>query len=479
MTIERLNTMLGTNFVLVDRKGMPNKSNIDIMKRLADITEAEVKRFMAEDEEFNMTPRPRGYHALRALDRWYKKNGHKGGDDGTGRGDRDGKDFGGGSGGMDGRDGERKPDGSGSGKGDGSGDGDGNPKDGKGGDSKGDGSGEADGDGNGEGKGDGNGDGEAKDGNGNGDSKEGNGNGGDGKDEPKDDGKKDGEGDGDEMKPPKDEKKDDGKKDEPLTDIEELIDAVITIPRDDGTPENLYLWGDSGTGKSFGVKEVCRKKGYEYFETGKVDMPERLIGYGTADGGYYVPAFLRKAIEGPEDPNTEILVMNADEFDSNPNAVTLALNNLYASRVLATPQGVYKVHPKVRFVATGNTTMDGSDEKFERETVDKSVKTRWFFHEVGYDPKVEKKLADRETVKFLQQLREAKEEIGLDLMVTYREFTRLAWSEKLIAKGILTREKALDDCLFKGMTEDDRLALRKDPKMVKLIDKNNKWAVEM
>ena len=249
---------------------------------------------------------------------------------------------------------------------------------------------------------------------------------------------------------------------------------MITRPQSNGRPNNVYLYGPAGTGKSYMVKRIADAIGAGYWETGIVSMKEELLGFTDAGGRYNEPECVKILKHGKE--GKAITIMNFDEFDGMPNGVTLTWNNIFASRRFTTPEGTFEVHPSVRFVATGNTTMDGSDENYDRETVDKSVKTRWLFKAVDYDKKVEKKLADADIVEFLQGLRRAKNNCGLDLMVTYREFTALQWSKDVINEGIMSFTDALDSCVFKGLSDDDKDTLRGDRMIQKLIDNGNTWA---
>ena len=407
MTIENINAILGTNFTLVKRNGAINEGNVKIMKKLSNITEAEVREFMRTDAGWNMTPaekHARGYHALRALAKWYKEHGN-GAESGNGEGN-----------------------------GAGYGDADGN------------GSAESDGNGNGNGEGEGNESG----------NESGNGEG-------------EGNADGNESDAP-----DVPKPSVKLTDAEKQVLAMITRPQPNGRPNNVYLHGPAGTGKSYMVKRIAEAIGAGYWETGIVAMKEELLGFKDASGEYSATECINILKHGKE--GKAITIMNFDEFDGMPNGVTLAWNNIFASRRFTTPEGTFDVHPSVRFVATGNTTMDGSDENYDRETVDKSVKTRWLFKEVDYDKKVEKKLADADVVEFLQGLRRAKDNCGLDLMVTYREFTALQWAKDVINEGIMSFTDALESCVFKGLSDDDRDTLRGDRMIQKLIDNGNTWA---
>ena len=75
MTLEQINASLNTKFTLVKRNGTINESNARILKRLSTLTEADIAEFKKTDG-WNMTPsekHAKGYHALRALDKWYKE----------------------------------------------------------------------------------------------------------------------------------------------------------------------------------------------------------------------------------------------------------------------------------------------------------------------------------------------------------------------------------------------------------------------
>ena len=410
MTLEQINATLKTKFTLIKRDGSVNEGNARIAKRLAGLTERDLAEFMRTDAGWNMTPaekHAKGYHALRALDKWWREHGETPSE-------------------------EETPS-------------EGMPSEGMPSEREGNGEGESE-----------------SESNGNGDSSESS----ESEGESESESEGNGEAESSEEETPSPNIK--------LTDTEKQVLAMITRPQLDGRPNNVYLHGPAGTGKSYMVKRIAEAIGAGYWETGIVNMKEELLGFTDAGGRYVTPECVKILKDGKE--GKKLTIMLFDEFDGMPNGVTLTWNNIFASRRFTTPEGTFNVHPSVRFVATGNTTMDGADEFYDRETVDKSVKTRWLFKAIDYDKKVEKKLADADVVEFLQGLRRAKDNCGLDLLVTYREFTALQWSKAIIADGIMDKESALESCVFKGLSEDDKDTLRNDRMMQKLIEKDNEWA---
>ena len=461
MTLENINATLGTKFTLIKRDGSINEGNARIAKRLSGLTERDLEEFMRTDEGWNMTPaekHAKGYHALRALDKWYREHGETPSEEETP------------SEGMpsEGMPSEGMPsEGEGNGEGESESEGNGNGDSSESSESS-----EREGNGNGNGEGESEGDGDSSEsegesnGEGEGDSSESNGESESSESESESESEGNGEAESSEEETPSPNVK--------LTDTEKQVLAMITRPQLDGRPNNVYLHGPAGTGKSYMVKRIAEAIGAGYWETGIVNMKEELLGFTDAGGRYVTPECVKILKDGKE--GKKLTIMLFDEFDGMPNGVTLTWNNIFASRRFTTPEGTFNVHPSVRFVATGNTTMDGADEFYDRETVDKSVKTRWLFKAVDYDKKVEKKLADADVVEFLQGLRRAKDNCGLDLLVTYREFTALQWSKAIIADGIMDKESALESCVFKGLSEDDKDTLRNDRMMQKLIEKDNEWA---
>lgn len=434
-TLEQINAILGTKFTLVKRDGTVNESNAKIVKRLTGLTESDIREFMRTDAGWNMSSaekHAKGFHALRALDKWYKEHGNDNESDGeSGAGTPDGMPS------ESDRDAEPAPS-------------------------------ENESDGNSDGNND-------RDRESNGD------NGGEPDGESESDNESESEPNGDNESesetPSESESESENNTPKPnakLTDTEKQVLVMITRPQADGRPNNVYLHGPAGTGKSYMVKRIADAIDAGYWETGIVNMKEELLGFENARGTYTEPECVKILKNGKDGKN--ITIMLFDEFDGMPNSVTLTWNNIFASRRFTTPQGTFNVHPSVRFIATGNTTMDGADEFYDRETVDKSVKTRWIFKAIDYDKKVEKKLADADVVEFLQGLRKAKNNCGLDLFVTYREFTALQWAKSVITDGIMTIADALDSCVFKGLTEDDKDTLRGDRMIAKLIENGNQWA---
>ena len=406
MTLEQINAKLKTKFTLVKRDGTVNESNARIVKRLSSMNESDIDEFMRTDAGWNMSAsekHAKGYHALRALDKWYKEHGNDNESSESESGASDSSE-------NENNDNESSESESGASE-------------------------------NSESDSSKSSENESNSGNDN------------------------------------DSEPEQPKPNINLSDNEKQVLAMITRPQFDGKPNNVYLHGPAGTGKSYMIKRIADAIDAGYWETGIVNMKEELLGFTDAGGRYIEPECVKILKNGKA--GKKITIMLFDEFDGMPNSVTLTWNNIFASRRFTTPQGTFNVHPSVRFVATGNTTMDGSDEFYDRETVDKSVKTRWLFKAIDYDKKIEKKLADADIVEFLQGLRRAKNNCGLDLFVTYREFTALQWAKGIIADGIMDAEQALDTCVFKGLTDDDKDTLRGDRMIQKLIENKNVWALAL
>lgn len=463
LTIEKFNSITGKHFDA-------NESNVATLAKAKGATEADVVRFL-NSNEYKLR-KPTGYHVLREFVSWYKRGGEpkrRRGDSGAESGNGYGRKDPNGSGDGDGRDDS------------GTEPGDGEPGDGENGSGDG-----ADGDGGEQGTEPGNGSGndgeqgaDGADGNTPGNGEGGESGNGDGPDD------KQGAGDGaDEPKvpdvTPEDIEKalEDAKKNGTIPDlVQKAIDGVNRGEYHESMPYvalamlyhiPVYLFGPSGSGKSYLARQAADIFEVPYHFTNKVDMKVDLEGYGDAAGRYVETEFYRAMKNGG--------VFFFDEADaSDSNAFTWA-NAATSDRLAVFPVvGQVQAPESLYFIAAGNTAGDGADELYTaRNALDKATLNRFVKFEVGYDKAIEKKLGSAENVAFVRALRRAAEHNGIELVASYRTIKNL---EAMASLG--NYEMAVKACVTAGMTEDDVYNLRNDAKMQKLIEQGNPFAAAL
>ncbi|WP_458399757.1 AAA family ATPase [Mailhella sp.] len=135
-------------------------------------------------------------------------------------------------------------------------------------------------------------------------------------------------------------------------------DLVVFFLQDE--PDPLYIFGDTGTGKSSLVRQVAARLNYPVWETTGSERLEvsDLIGHLTLRGGEmsFVDGPLVAAMKAGG-----VFILN--EIDAANPAVLILLNTLFDKQPLLIPETNELVTPEdtFRFVATANTAGSGDD----------------------------------------------------------------------------------------------------------------------
>jgi hypothetical protein len=156
--------------------------------------------------------------------------------------------------------------------------------------------------------------------------------------------------------------------------------------------QGLYLYGEAGIGKSYGIEAAAKQLGLDFYTTGACldDVP--LKGFRDAAGNYHETQLYKAVVNGG--------VFLLDEMDVCSSEVLLALNQLIANRACEFGGDIVKAHENFIFCATGNTDLDGGDENYNgRQIIDKSFKTRFIMHRVEYNAETAEKIAGKDTVR--------------------------------------------------------------------------------
>lgn len=225
-----------------------------------------------------------------------------------------------------------------------------------------------------------------------------------------------------------------------------------------------YLWGAAGCGKTHTAEQVAKALGLRFYTQTTVQFAHDVRGYGNA-AGEYVPTPFYEAFSGGG-------MYFQDEYDrSNPEA-SVVLNTALANGYYDFPViGRVQAHPQFRFMAAGNTRMQGADEEYVSGQVqDASSRDRVVFYEMSYDRRVELPCmaqGDEELVNFVEDVRRAIKNLRISHVVSYRETKYMKAREN-------KKEKALIRSTFKGLETDTIRLIYGE-----LKDKNNAWAKAM
>ncbi len=158
-----------------------------------------------------------------------------------------------------------------------------------------------------------------------------------------------------------------------------------------------YLWGPSGTGKSYMVKQVASLLGMDLTKAGKITEPYSVLGYNDPQGRYQITPSFIAALYGH--------LLFLDEMDNGNPDTQVVLNDIYSELLnkLEDPNEICEVtfgtdvqvdvHPNFRMVAAGNTSGEGENETFSsRGKMDESIQERMTPIYVDYDNRVEESI---------------------------------------------------------------------------------------
>lgn len=210
--------------------------------------------------------------------------------------------------------------------------------------------------------------------------------------------------------------------------------------------DNVYMYGPAGTGKNVTAKQCAEALDMPIFYMNTIYTKYDLCGYMDAQGNYVPTTFYNfmKAKKG---------LFFFDEYDNSQSAATVCFNDLLEDKKYTFPNGeTLYLDENHKIIAAGNTNGQGATEEYnDRYQMDESNRSRFMFVSVTYDPAVEKSIVGESTdiLDFINDLRRVRDEIGIKLIVGYREIKRLKTYEDDDDPAEL-----LDNMLIKGMEQD-------------------------
>jgi len=158
-----------------------------------------------------------------------------------------------------------------------------------------------------------------------------------------------------------------------------------------------YLWGPSGTGKSFMIKQVADLLDMNLMKAGKITEPYSVLGYNDPQGRFCITPTFMSALYG--------YLLSLDEFDNGNPDTQVVLNDIYSELLnkIENPQELCEVmfgtdvpvdiHPNFRMIAAGNTSGEGENSVFSsRGKIDESIQERQSPIYIDYDNRVEERI---------------------------------------------------------------------------------------
>lgn len=171
----------------------------------------------------------------------------------------------------------------------------------------------------------------------------------------------------------------------------------------------IYLFGPSGTGKNYFVKQLSEIFKIPYVNIGYIMEEYELIGGRTATGAYAPSNFYECWRNG--------YIAFCDELDNGVPQATVKLNGFMDNDNNATYNfpviGFVERHPNFRIIAAGNTKGMGATRAHNvRQKIDEAIQQRFKYIKFDYDPKVESAILKDfpEWLEFINLFRKAVED---------------------------------------------------------------------
>lgn len=215
-----------------------------------------------------------------------------------------------------------------------------------------------------------------------------------------------------------------------------------------GARLNVWLAGPAGSGKTQAAENAAKALELKFHpyscgpQTSKTDM----LGYMNAHGDY-VGSVFRDAFEQGG-------VFLLDEVDAANPAILVMLNSAISNGYCSFADKVVNAHSDFVCIASGNTFGSGANRVYVgRSQIDAATTSRFFFVEWDYDRNLESFLSnDDEWRDLIWAARDAAEENKIRHVVGTRSILA---GEQALAVGV-SREEALEGCLWKGLDETAR-----------------------
>jgi hypothetical protein len=213
-----------------------------------------------------------------------------------------------------------------------------------------------------------------------------------------------------------------------------------------GARLNVWLYGPTGSGKTYAAEQVAAALGLEFGSHGAMIMAAELLGFIDANGVYHSTAFVDRFRDGG--------VILLDEIDAYDAEALLALNAALANGFLFLPTGQRVArHPDFVCIGAGNTNGQGATADYgARSKIDAAtlsrfpVKIYW-----GYDEALELAISgNAEFAARVQSARRHARDAGLKVVIDPRQSIAGA---ALIAAGMSSDDAAALTFLA-GLTPD-------------------------
>jgi len=158
-----------------------------------------------------------------------------------------------------------------------------------------------------------------------------------------------------------------------------------------GTPQNVWISGPTGSGKTTGARMAAEALGLAWGFHSQMQMPHELIGFVDAAGTYHETVFVRLFRDGG--------LCLLDEIDGWAVDATAALNSALANGQISLPTGeIINRNRDFYCIGAGNTWGLGPTAEFVgRNRLDAATRSRFPIKLAwGYDMALERALAQND-----------------------------------------------------------------------------------
>lgn len=241
--------------------------------------------------------------------------------------------------------------------------------------------------------------------------------------------------------------------------VHENFKKVVTLIAE---KEAVYMYGPAGTGKSQLAEDVAEALELEFYPASTITQEFKLTGYKDANGVYHETNFYKAMKDGG--------IFFLDEMDSCSPDVLVGINGALANGYFDFPNGTLTAHENFRVIAAGNTIGRGGNEQYTgRFALDLSTLDRFLGVEINYSITIDNAVSNGNTelVQFAHAVRQAAEEFGIIILMSYRAISKIVKLEGLE----FDLGEIMHMALIKGIAADDVKMLSRNMN----IASNNKY----
>lgn len=221
-----------------------------------------------------------------------------------------------------------------------------------------------------------------------------------------------------------------------------------------GQGKHVYLFGPPGGGKTTVARHTADGLGrkFGYMMLNAMTSPSQILGFVGADAKTYKASAFREFYD-------QSAIICLDELDNcNPNTLT-TINGPIENGECQFPDGLVKMHPEFKIIATGNTAGRGGNIMHAgRQSLDAATLARFVCIEFLYDLDLEERMVQaiapkncQPVLRWIRDVRDYVRKNDVKLVVSPREAVNIAIGAEFAP---FDNAKVVDQALFKGFNPD-------------------------